>query len=38
MNREDFPMLGTDIIYFDNGATTMKPKSVIDSMVLYFFF
>ncbi len=25
MNREDFPMLKQDIIYFDNGATTLKP-------------
>ena len=25
MNREDFPILKKDIIYFDNGATTLKP-------------
>lgn len=25
MNREDFPLLKKDIIYFDNGATTLKP-------------
>lgn len=35
MNREDFPMLNQDIVYFDNGATTLKPKCVIDSMVKY---
>ena len=26
MNREDFNMLKSGIIYFDNGATTLKPK------------
>ncbi len=36
MNREDFPMLKKDIIYFDNGATTLKPKCVIDSMSDYY--
>lgn len=36
MNREDFPMLQQDIIYFDNGATTLKPKSVIDSISDYY--
>ncbi len=36
MNREDFPILDSGIIYFDNGATTMKPKSVIDSVVDYY--
>ena len=36
MNREDFPMLDQDIIYFDNGATTLKPKSVIDKMNEYY--
>lgn len=25
MNRDDFPILKNDIIYFDNGATTLKP-------------
>ena len=29
MNREDFPMLDNDIIYFDNSATTLKPKEVL---------
>ena len=36
MNRSDFPMLGQDIIYFDNGATTFKPKKVIDSINEYY--
>lgn len=35
MNREDFPMLNSDIVYFDNGATTLKPKCVTDSIVKY---
>ena len=31
MNREDFPILkNNNLIYFDNGATTLKPKCVID--------
>lgn len=31
MNREDFPILNnSNLIYFDNGATTLKPKCVID--------
>ena len=36
MNREDFPMLNSDIIYFDNGATTYKPINVINSMNDYY--
>jgi cysteine desulfurase/selenocysteine lyase len=36
MNREDFPMLNKDIVYLDNGATTLKPKCVIDKMVEYY--
>lgn len=36
MNREDFPMLKKELYYFDNGATTLKPKSVIDSMTDYY--
>lgn len=36
MNREDFPMLRQDIVYFDNGATTLKPQCVIDKMVDYY--
>lgn len=36
MNREDFPMLQKDIIYFDNAATTFKPFSVIDEVNNYY--
>lgn len=36
MNREDFPMLKQNIYYFDNGATTLKPQSVIDAMSDYY--
>ena len=36
MNRGDFPILSTNIIYFDNGATTLKPRCVIDSIVDYY--
>ncbi len=36
MNREDFPMLKKDYIYFDNGATTFKPKCVIDEITNYY--
>ena len=36
MNREDFPMLKQDIIYLDNGATSLKPQSVIDKMTEYY--
>jgi len=31
MNRDDFPILkNNNLVYFDNGATTLKPKCVID--------
>ena len=36
MNREDFPMLNQNYIYFDNGATTFKPNKVIQSVVDYY--
>lgn len=36
MHREDFPMLDKNIIYFDNGATTFKPREVIDAMNDYY--
>ncbi len=36
MHREDFTMLNNDVVYFDNGATTLKPKCVVDSMVKYY--
>lgn len=36
MNREDFPLLKDDIIYFDNSATSLKPKWVIDKINDYY--
>ena len=36
MYREHFPMLNENIIYLDNGATTLKPKCVIDKTVEYY--
>ena len=36
MFREDFPFLEKEIIYFDNGATSLKPKCVIDKMDDYY--
>ena len=38
MNREDFPILNQEqeLIYFDNGATTLKPTVVVDSIVDYY--
>jgi len=36
MNREDFPILKKDFIYFDNGATTLKPKCVVDALDDYY--
>lgn len=36
MYREDFPMLNENIIYLDNGATSLKPKCVIDKMTEYY--
>ena len=36
MNREDFPMLKQDIIYLDNGATSLKPQIVIDKITEYY--
>ncbi|NRA12364.1 MAG: aminotransferase class V-fold PLP-dependent enzyme, partial [Crocinitomicaceae bacterium] len=39
--RKDFPTLrqqvyGKDLIYFDNGATSQKPQSVIDAIDSYY--
>ena len=39
--RADFPVLdqqvnGSSLIYFDNAATTQKPKSVIDALSHYY--
>ena len=37
MNREDFTILrDNNIVYFDNGATTLKPDVVRDSIVDYY--
>ena len=37
MFKKDFPYFqNSQIIYLDNGATTQKPKSVIDSQVEYY--
>ena len=36
MHREDFPILNGDLIYFDNSATTLKPKCVVDKVVEYY--
>lgn len=36
MNREDFSMLDSDIVFFDNGATTLKPSCVVSKMVDYY--
>lgn len=36
MNRDDFEILKTKIVYFDNGATTLKPKPVIEAMDEYY--
>ena len=35
MNRSDFSILN-NIIYFDNSATTLKPKCVIDKINDYY--
>lgn len=36
MNREDFNMLNKDLIYLDNGATTLKPKILSESISDYY--
>jgi len=36
LNREDFEILKENLIYFDNAATTMKPKKVVDAIVEYY--
>ena len=36
MNREDFPMISSDLIYFDNSATTFKPKCVLNAITDYY--
>ena len=36
MNRDDFKILDNNIVYFDNGATTLKPKCVRDAIIRYY--
>jgi len=36
MNRDDFPLLKSNIVYLDNGATTLKPYILIDSLKDYY--
>lgn len=36
MNRDDFKILKNNIIYFDNGATTLKPNKVRDAIIKYY--
>ena len=36
MDREDFEILKNNIVYFDNGATTLKPKVVRDAIINYY--
>ena len=36
MNREDFLLLKNNIIYFDNGATTLKPKCLAQAVSEYY--
>ena len=34
--KNDFPMLNNNIVYFDNAATSLKPKCVINKLVEYY--
>ena len=36
MNRDDFNILKNNIIYFDNGATSLKPKIIADTISDYY--
>lgn len=36
MNREDFLMLNQNIVYFDSGATTLKPKILSEAISDYY--
>ena len=36
MNRNDFELLNKNVIYFDNGATTLKPKCVKEAICDYY--
>lgn len=35
--RKDFPILETDLIYFDNACMTLRPKQVIEAMNEYYY-
>ena len=40
--RKDFPILGTEVygkplVYLDNGATTQKPRQVVEAMVQQYY-
>lgn len=34
--KKDFPMLSSNLVYLDNCATTLKPRSVIDEVSKYY--
>ena len=36
MNREDFELLKRNIIYFDNGATSLKPRIIAETVSDYY--
>lgn len=36
MNREDFNMLKQDVVYLDNGATTLKPNVLSETISNYY--
>lgn len=36
MNREDFSILKNNLIYFDNGATTLKPDCILKPLKEYY--
>ena len=36
MNREDFNILKSNLIYFDNAATTLKPKILVEKLKDYY--
>lgn len=38
MNRDDFKLLQTGLIYFDNGATTLKPTLLSEALSDYYNF
>jgi cysteine desulfurase / selenocysteine lyase len=37
MNRDDFPIINDKLIYFDNAATSLKPKVMVDKLNEYYF-